>query len=426
MRTSPPVLAITTALLTVGAWAAPEDGHDPLPAQVIQAHQGLDRVSVTASYTVYFSYPDETEFVSTDYRVWLDRPTQRLRIERPGFTLVCDGQTVFLRSSTIPDRHLEAPLDEDGLTYDALVDLVPDVHNPIPPALTLLLADAPMAWLSEGHSPTADALKPRDDDPRARPRIRLATTLGDLTLNCTPETLLLEDAVLVADPKQLQGSGLVDARFHHHIAIEPADAPFDDVLFVLETEGSTPMATMAQLLAPPPNPNANPGGGGPTLIGQALPDVALDTLEGDDPVSLGELCDQHEGVVIIEFFATWTRPSLTDLGDLVAYQDWAEEEELDIHVVTVNVMEKSKEVREWFERLAALTGIDYDLPVLLDVTGEAAIGLGLPALPRTVVLRDGEVVDVLGGIKPDFAGLLRERTPRWLGEEAEEEMEETN
>lgn len=416
-----PPAALAAALLTAPAVCAPGDG-DPLPDRVLQAHRDLDRAHIVADYTIYFSYPDETEFVSTHYEVWLDRATRRLRIDRPGFTLICDGQTVYLRSERIPGRHLEVPL-ADGLTYDALVRLVPDVNDPVPPALTMLLADTPMMWLSAGHAPSADALKPRDDDPAARPRLRLPTQLGDLTFSCESGTLLLDDVVLVADDKQLEGSGLVDARFHYGLAIEPSAEPYADAVFEFETDNSQAVGTMAELLAPPRNPNAPQGNnpGGQTLIDVTLPDVELAVLDGDEPINLSTL---DEGVVILEFFATWTRPSLTDLGDLVAYQDWAEEEGHDIRVFAVNVLEKSKQVREWLALLSEQTGVEYDLPVLLDVNGQAAMTLGLPTVPRTVIFVDGRIVSVFGGIKPGFGQALRDATPGWLGEGNEAEGED--
>ena len=251
---------LATALLTgPSALAAPVDGDQAtLPDRAEQAHQDIERAHVRTTYTIYYSYPDETEFVGTEYAFWLDRPNQRLRIERPGFTLVCDGQTVYLRSAAIPDKHLEVPLGEEGLTYSELVDLVPDVNEPVPPALALLLADEPMAWLSAGHAPAAQHLKPRTDDPLARPRLRLPTQMGDITLWLTPETLLLQDAVLVADAKHLVGGPLTDARFHYHTTIEPVEHPFDESLFTFDTADSDPASTMAQLLAPPPPPPPPP------------------------------------------------------------------------------------------------------------------------------------------------------------------------
>ncbi len=411
-RVAIPITLLAALLLPAPAVAAPGEG-DPLPDRVVQAHRDLERAHVVADYTIYFSYPDETEFVSTHYEVWLDRTTDRLRINRPGFTLVCDGQTVFLRSERIPGRHLEAPL-ADGLSYDALVRLVPDVNDPVPPALALLLADTPMMWLSAGHAPAADALKPRDDDPAARPRLRLPTQLGDLTFSCDPATLLLDDVVLVADDKQLDGSGLVDARFHYGLTVLPAEEPFDDGLFTFDTRQSQAVGTMAELLAPPRNPNAQQGGpNAPTLIDLTLPEVELAVLDADETLDLSTL---DEGVVVLEFFATWSRPSLTDLGDLVAYQDWADEEGHDVRVFAVNVLEKSKQVREWIALLSEQTGVDYDLPVLLDVTGQAAMTLGLPTVPRTVVFVDGRIVTVFGGVKPEFGQMLRDATPGWLGE----------
>ena len=411
---------LTTLTCVTPAWAMPgEDGDEGLPARVVQAHRDIERGHVSAHYTAYFSHPDETEWVSTTYQVWLDRPAQRLRVDRPGFTLVCDGQTVYLRSESLPGRHLETPLG-GKLDYAALVDLVPDVNDPVLPTVILMLADEPMFWLSAGHANRAQSLRPQNNDPESRPRLRLTAQLEELTLACDPGSHLLDEGVLLIDPQQFAGTDLTETRLHYQFEITPAAEAFPDKTFQFETEGSQAFATMDELLAPTtpttiPHQAAQAGPGQPvTLLGQTLPEIELQVL---DQGEMNNLATLDEGLVVLEFFATWSRPSLTDLGDLVAYRDWAQEQGYDLRVIAVNVMEKPKQVREWLERLSQQTGIDYDLPVLLDVAGEAANALGLPTVPRTVVLVDGAIVEVFGGLKPEFGQMLRDATPGWLGEE---------
>jgi len=396
--------------LAAPAFAQPED--ETRTQQVQRIHQALDHAQLSVIYTVIFEYPDHSECLASEYEILFDRPTSRLRISRPGFTVVCDGQTVFLRSDAIPNRHLEAPL-EGPLTYSTLVRLVPDINDPVPPGLVMLLSDDPMRWLSSGFSEEAVAVKPREADAETRPRLRLATGIGEMLQAYNAESMLLEQVVVTADPKQLLGGPLVGARFQFTIDMEVNADPIADERFGFDTEGSEACATMADYLAPPAG--ANPGAGnGTTLIGLEMPDMELARIGEEDAVNLRSI---EADVVIYEFFATWTNPSATDLPTLEAFEAWAEEEGVEVEVVLVNVLQKHREVSAYLERLGV------DLPVLLDTAGDATMELRLPAIPRTLIVVDGKIVDALGGTKPEFDQMLRDRLPVWLGDEADGEDE---
>ena len=52
--------------------------------------------------------------------------------------------------------------------------------------------------------------------------------------------------------------------------------------------------------------------------------------------------------------------------------------------------------------------------MLMDTSTEAAIALKLPTVPRTLIVVDGRIVDVYGGIKPTYLDDLKKGMPDWL------------
>ncbi|MFN3168838.1 MAG: TlpA family protein disulfide reductase [Phycisphaeraceae bacterium] len=398
-------------------------GNAPASAsdRVVQAHREIASARVEVRYVPYFSYPGETEFVVMNYHVAFDRKANRLRVERPGYTLVCDGKDLLLLADDLPGRHLRRPMD-GGLTYEKILEVFADLNDPMPPAVILLLADEPMGWLSGGATTTAARRVPDDAGNDTRTHLRLAMPVGEVRLACDARSRLLDEMTVVIDRQQLAGTDLQDLRFHYGLQWSSVNQPIDDKQFELDLEGSQEMSTLAQFLAPPNVPgNAGPGGadgpggnaagGGGTLLGLTLPDMELDVLGEDEPVNLSEL---DKGVVIVEFFATWTRPSVLDLPALADYKAWCKEKEHSVSVYTVAVGEEPEAMTKWLDALEKTAEKQIDLPVLMDTSTEAAMALKLPTVPRTLVVVDGKIVEVFGGVKPTFLEDLKKATPGWL------------
>lgn len=395
---------------------APEDQGQTASERVVQAHQAVRSAAIEVRYAAYFTYPDETKFFTTDYRVQFDRDSSRLRVDRPGYTLVCDGTDILLVAEDLPGRHLRVALD-GPLTYKRLVEVFPDLAEPMPPALIFLLADPPMAWLSAGFAEEAKPFDPKVDDDQ-RPHLRLPVQFGSAEMAFDADSLLINEMHARVDEKQLAGSGIDAIRFRYDIAWTGVDKPVDDGQFKLDLKGSHEATTLAQFLAAPPHPGRVAGagagggeGGGGSLIGQPLPDVELEVLDADKKIKLSEL---NQGVVVLEFFASWTRPSVLDIPALLDFKDWCKDNEHDVAVYTVAVGEKSKAMRKWIEALEDTADKKLDLPVLLDSRTEAALAMKLPTVPRTLVFVDGKVVEVYGGMKPNFLEDLKKGTPGWL------------
>jgi len=405
---------------TQGAPAAPGTpgaAAQSLSDKFVQAHRDVESAVVEVRFSPYFTYPDETQTLTVEYRVVLDRKAGRVRIDRPGYTLICDGKDILLVSDAIKGKHLRVPL-EGALSYEKLATVFPDLANPLPPALILLLSDDPMSWLSAGQAQKATPLAPLDTPAGQRALLKLPAQYGDAEFTSLPGSLLLDEMLMKVDPTNLAGSGMEAARFHYNVAWSSLNQPVDDALFVLDLKASRQTTTLQDFLAVGGGAGGQgqgPGGGAveqpKSLVGQPLPDLDIEQLGSDQKVNLSKL-DQK--VVVLEFFASWTRPSTLDVPALSDYLAWCQKEGHDVAVYAIAVGESSESMSSWKDKLEKLTGRAIDVPILLDTSTDVAQKLGLPTLPRTMIVIDGKVVDVKGGTKTGFLEELKKATPDWL------------
>jgi len=142
-----------------------------------------------------------------------------------------------------------------------------------------------------------------------------------------------------------------------------------------------------------------------------LPDIDLAVLGREEKINLSQL---DTGVVILECFASWSKTSVLDLPALADFNAWCKKNHYDVQIFGVAVGEEPGYLTKWLTALEETSQKDIDLPFLLDSTTEAAIAMKLPTVPRTLVVVDGRVVDVFGGVKPTYLDDLKEGTPGWL------------
>ncbi|MEO0477760.1 MAG: hypothetical protein AAF085_17595, partial [Planctomycetota bacterium] len=102
-----------------------------------------------------------------------------------------------------------------------------------------------------------------------------------------------------------------------------------------------------------------------------------------------------------------------DLPTLSAFKAWCREEKKNVAVFTVAVGETADSMTPWIDALEKAAKQKIDLPVLLDTEMKAAMSLGLPTVPRTIIAVDGRVVDVYGGLKPNFLDVLKKGLSEW-------------
>ena len=393
----------------------------------VQAHRSIDTAKLEVRFSTYYCYPDETEFITANYSLVLDRPNNRLRIDRPGFTVICDGKDIVVTAAALPGRHLRLPAPSP-LTYETLIKELPDLEHPTAPGLIMLLSNTPMSILSDGQANDATSLGPVKLSGKTLNQLKLPMQLGDCVLSCAQNTNLLDQVLIEVDPKNLQNAPVDAVRFHYAMTWSEVGKPVEDKLFEFDLKKSHEMTSMAQFLsnggvaapgtvpqghgqpgqgAPPPNPPPSPPN---TIVGMPLPDLDLAVLGQDKTINL---FNQDKGVVIVEFYASWTKVSALDLPRLSDFDSWAKEQGTPVKVFAVAVGETKQSMTPWIDALEKTAKQKIEYPILLDSEMKAAMAMKLPTVPRTIIAVDGRVVDVYGGTKPSFLDDLKKGLPEW-------------
>jgi len=418
-------------LLSFCAAAQPNPPGQTATDRVIEAHRDVQSAVVKVRFGVYYSRTDETEFVTTEYRLVFDRQTKRLRIDRPGYTMISDGQDLLLVADAMPGRHLRMPLDGE-LTYERLIEVFSDLANPTPPALVYLFSENPVTHFAAPETGGPSPLAPND---KGQTRLEFPMPQGSHTQRFAGRSHLLEEVLI---DLKVQQQDLEAVRFHYAFDWSAIGEPVDEDAFELDLKQSHEFTTLAAFLSPSGgnaqhNPGANPGAGpggqgggvaeGNTLVGMPLPELELDVLGSDKKIKLSEL---DAGVVILECFATWSKASTLDLPALAEFKDWCKEKDHAVQIFGVAVGEQREHMTKWLGALEKTAEREIDLSILMDTSTEAAMAMKLPTVPRTLIVVDGRVVDVFGGVKPSYLEDLKEGTPGWLSKvkQAEDEPPE--
>lgn len=157
-------------------------------------------------------------------------------------------------------------------------------------------------------------------------------------------------------------------------ACTSADAPSNDAT------AATPIP------APRTTDAATPA---PTDLGEA-PDFTLPTLAGD---SL-RLADLRGQIVVLNFWATWCRPCIAEIPDLIALHD-----ELSPYGFTMVGISLDEEGNDFVRAFTERFGIPYPIP--LDDGSVAEAYGGVWALPTTFVIdSEGRIMHRVVGLFP--------------------------
>lgn len=131
-----------------------------------------------------------------------------------------------------------------------------------------------------------------------------------------------------------------------------------------------------------------------SIHAQAIPDVALKTLEGQT-VNTSEHVNNGK-ITIFSFFATWCTPCKKEL-DAIAdmYGDWQEEYDVELVAITIDDSRQLTKVKP----LVAQKGWEY--VVLSDAKKELMQALNFQTIPQTFIVdQNGETVYAHSGYAP--------------------------
>ena len=127
-----------------------------------------------------------------------------------------------------------------------------------------------------------------------------------------------------------------------------------------------------------------------TQVGNLAPDFQLNNLEGK-PVSLGALRGKP---VILNFWATWCRPCVSEMPFIqMVYEEQSAE---GLVLLAINIGGTSSQIKEF------LQGHNLSLPVLLDTKQDVARRYNIRYIPTTFFIdKEGIIQSVKIGAFPD-------------------------
>jgi thiol-disulfide isomerase/thioredoxin len=229
-----------------------------------------------------------------------------------------------------------------------------------------------------------------NDTPHARQTVQILIS-GDRRLTC--ELNAWRDELLVGRSDALGECSIPLAEIEElrfgSFANQALDVPYSDWVARLAPEPQLLTGTdgdqRSDLLFGTRSP----------LIGTELPDLKLQTLEGET-IELKSLVGK---VVVLDFWATWCSPCIRAMPDLIAAT--GEYSTDDVVLIAVNQEEDAGTINDF------LAGRGWKLQVGLD-NGTIARSLQVQSLPQTIVVApDGKIAFVKVGYSSDLRQSLK-------------------
>jgi thioredoxin-like negative regulator of GroEL len=119
-----------------------------------------------------------------------------------------------------------------------------------------------------------------------------------------------------------------------------------------------------------------------SMVGKTAPTIRLKTLDGNDY----DLAKDSAVVVILDFWTTWCGPCRQALPSLQKFHEWTQKTGQPVSLYAVNCGQTDEVVRElWKQKQLSMT-------VLMDKAGGVADAFNVVALPKTFIIRQGNVV----------------------------------
>jgi cytochrome c biogenesis protein CcmG/thiol:disulfide interchange protein DsbE len=144
-----------------------------------------------------------------------------------------------------------------------------------------------------------------------------------------------------------------------------------------------------------------------TLTLQAqLPDIYLENTENQN-VLITEI--KGETLTIVDFWATWCKPCLIAIPELVKIQKEFESEGVQLIGINIDSPRNKSKIRPF----ANARGLNY--PVLLDENQEMMAEMNVVLVPTLIIFdKDGNQVFVHEGFVPGDQDIIREKIVEFL------------
>lgn len=406
------LLFLTLAVLPPASVRAEEPS---LAQQVIDAHKAAKTYQAEVRVRMSQEQNRWTIIKEGTIHVAMDREKRALLIDNPDYRIVAKGERLWMSIPQLADRHLEAAAPE-AFTYEALSDLpatrVVFMQALPQPDVLLLTAEKPFAALAGSDAAEPQATTARGQDGQEYPALTVTHQAGIFTMRLDPQTHLLKEVTLkfTVDPMQALEAAGSSGQIHWTFDIKPIDQPLPEQTFEFKTEGSTAFASVEELIQGRPNAaqNEQPGGQG------GLPAIKLPLLDGGE----FDIAQAGDDIIVLDFWATWCGPCARSLPAIQKVYDWAKEANKPVRIYAVNIGESAEEIQTfWKER-------NLSIPVLLDSESAVANSLSINAIPTTLIIHHGRVVNAHVGAEGDLEKMIKDDIESLLSKPQEDAPDE--
>ncbi|MBC6400403.1 MAG: TlpA family protein disulfide reductase [Ekhidna sp.] len=135
---------------------------------------------------------------------------------------------------------------------------------------------------------------------------------------------------------------------------------------------------------------------------KTLPSIAIENLEGRR-LSASQI--EHDGPLVLNFWATWCKPCVQELTEIQdQYDDWIDETNVKVIAISIDDTRSANKVNGF------ATGRGWDFEIYLDKNSDLKRALNINNIPYTVLLNSsGEIVWRHAGYTPGDEEVLYEK-----------------
>jgi thiol-disulfide isomerase/thioredoxin len=326
-----------------------------------------------------------------------------------GFTCYLDDRNFTAVHESTDHSYFSTP--HDGSPYYAIMAAFIDIPYP---HLAIVFGEQDMEDMCMQFQPKAPYLRPtalgtQMVGDRQLQKITLTSDFAEMDVLVDTDRKLIESAVLRIEDGPMVQPG-TQIKYTHTFEYEDHEEALDEEALTLDPGQRQRVDLLASLLPKPaaPEPGVQPVEVG-ALVGQEAPGFIVAT-DDNEAIDLEDLKGQ---VVVLDFWATWCPPCRAALPKLHEVASWADEEQLPVRIIPMNVWEiRDPNGDSPDARLEAVRNFwaknRYSLPVGMDYADEVASAYGVRGIPATFVIRsDGTVHSQHTGAGADYADKLK-------------------
>lgn len=360
--------------------------------QIIDAYSKLKRYQVKKQITIKQTSGQDTDTSKITLEIAFDRENKAIAIKTDGLKLTGKDNVVYTQMVPSNGKHLQLnnvnPIDPATLQRSwpmfPVWLWVPD--------MSLILGTEVQLFLKSNDFKLSSRKTQLPKDQR-----EFESKIGEVVLYLTLDTKsnLFRKAQIITSGQSPEGKPsktVLDFDIQYTVPQK-----IDAQTFALNTQGSTPVSSLKEMIQDASSPEA--------LKGKAAPPIVLNDLFGNT----FDLSKAKNKIIVLDFWATWCGPCRRAMPEMEALDQWAKDQKLDVAVYTVNLQEELAQVKKFVDQQ------NIKLPVLMDVDGQVATQYRAFSIPQSVIIVDGKVVNVYTGFNPAFAQEWRKDILHALG-----------